>query len=103
MKKAIMVVLALSLMLSVVPVMAETSSQAPALQAMSNLSTVVPMTDQQLAAVEGAFVIQSNRARVVQVIRTFAGCNSAFGSFSCNQSATIIQLNVNDVNVNSFN
>jgi hypothetical protein len=93
MKKAIMVVLALSLVLSVVPVMAETSSQVPALQAMSNLSTAVPMTDQQLAAIEGGVLIQVNRARVVQVIRTFAGCNSAFGSFSCNQSATVIQVN----------
>jgi hypothetical protein len=101
MKKAIMVVLALSLVLSVVPVMAETSSQAPALQAMSNLSTVVPMTDQQLASIEGG-VRQTNIAIVVQSIRR-AGCNSAFGSFSCNQSATVIQLNANDINFRSFN
>jgi len=94
MKKAIMVVLALSLVLSVVPVMAETSSQAPALQAMSNLSTVVPMTDQQLAAVEGTyFNFQSNFAVVRQTI-AFSNCG-VVAALNCNQSATVIQINHN--------
>jgi type II secretory pathway component PulF len=61
MKKILLVGLVLALMLSVVPAMAETNSatndSAPvAFQAMSNLSTVMPMTDIQLAAVEGAAV-----------------------------------------------
>jgi hypothetical protein len=91
MKKVIMVVLALSLVLSVIPVMAETSSQAPALQAMSNLSTVVPMTDQQLAAVEGTFIVQVNSSRIRQTI-AFANCG-VFAALNCNQSATVIQVN----------
>lgn len=93
MKKVIMVVLALSLVLSVIPVMAE--SQTPgALQAMSNLSTVVPMTDQQLAAVAGeGFVWQSNYARISQKI-SFSNCGY-FAALNCNQSVSLIQSNVN--------
>lgn len=61
MKKVILVGLMLALVCSVVPAMAETSSTAHvgapvAFQAMSNLSTVMPMTDTQLAAVEGAAI-----------------------------------------------
>jgi hypothetical protein len=59
MKKVLLVGLVLALVLSVVPAMAETnsasnSSTPVAFQAMSNLSTVMPMTNPQLAAVEGA-------------------------------------------------
>jgi hypothetical protein len=115
MKKVILAVLALSLMFSVIPAMAETgsqapalqavsqlstppvmaktSSQAPALQAVSQLSTVVPMTDQQLASVEGAaffsfFTFQSNYSEIEQT--------SACGFFaSCNQGAIVTQVNIN--------
>jgi hypothetical protein len=61
MKKLILVGLVLALVFSVVPAMAATNGTASdntpvALQAMSNLSTVTPMTDTQLASVEGAAV-----------------------------------------------
>jgi len=61
MKKVILVGLMLALVLSVVPAMAETNGTANdnapvALRALSNLSTVVPMTDTQLASVEGAAI-----------------------------------------------
>lgn len=88
MKKVIMAVLALSLMLSVIPAMAETTSQTPALQAMSNLSTVVPMTDQQLASVEGEGYFQLNIARIRQA-NVF--CVVAI----CNNTAVVVQTNVN--------
>jgi hypothetical protein len=94
MKKAIMVVLALSLVLSVVPAMAGTSSQAPALQAMSQLSTVAPMTDQQLASVEGAFVFFNFQRNVAVIHQTIAFSNcGVVAALNCNQSATVIQVN----------
>jgi hypothetical protein len=94
MKKVVMVVLALSLVLSVIPAMAENADQTPALQAMSNLSTAVPLTDQQLATVEGArFVFQVNSSRIYQSIY-FANCG-VVAALNCNQSAQVIQANFN--------
>lgn len=73
MKKVILVGLVLALVLSVVPSMAETNSIANdntpvTFQAMSHLSTVMPMTDTQLASVEGAAInIGLNIAVPVQI------------------------------------
>jgi hypothetical protein len=87
MKKVILVGLVLALALSVVPAMADNNSAANdnapvAFQAMSNLSTVMPMTDTQLAAVEGTAV--NVQVAVVPQINVCAGVNP-----SC-----FVQLNV---------
>lgn len=65
MKKVILVGLVVALMLSVVPAMATTNNMTHdntpvGFQAMRHLSTVVPMTEAQLASVEGTALINLN-------------------------------------------
>ena len=86
--KKVWVVLALLLMLSVIPVMAETTTQEPiTLQAMSKLSSVIPMTDQHLASVEGDgffFILKLNYVSI-QRLMFHAHCGG-FAALHCNHT-----------------
>jgi hypothetical protein len=59
MKKLMAVALALVFVLSMVPAMAETNSPS-GFQALSKLPTAVPMTDKQLASIEGEGLLLDN-------------------------------------------
>lgn len=84
--KKVCVVLVLLLALSVLPVVAEnTHQESMTLQAMSHLSSVVPMTDQQLATVagDGLFFIFKLTYTSNQRFMFQAYCGG-FAAFHCN-------------------